>query len=1340
MRARLIRTGRGNGRTFSLLLILLTATLALGARPREVKAQSLGSPTLTSAVFKTCLSTAPVAVLSWSAPSTGTVTAYDIFARVDLNGDGSDTTDVSLASGIGASETSREVTLTGDALTHFQPNSTDDPNWKGFWVRARSASDTTASAVVPGSAPGPAAPTGLSWSYRADGTGLDFTWTEPAEGTNWKFHGTGRYALTKYDYTDADNLVLTYPDVNTASYTDGDLVEGTFYFYEIQTRSDCNVFSSVGQFTYFEGYNPPTYPDAPTISAVETTVSSATLSITMPLEDPKSPVDSVYVYVYKPSDPNFLLEAAFAPEDTLAITGLDSNTDYNFEVTLENAVGEGDPSEPMSATTFPGQPTLAATMAVVSADLTITPNASDGPATYEFVNVYYWKTSGGTEPTSTGTPDDSFIYDAGHVYTVTDLDPGAEYNFKVTMENSEGESVFSSTLTGSTVAASVPTLSSTAKTTGSVSLSWTGVPHAINYQIQYRQKTSPALSWTSLDPALVDETARTATVGGLAPGTEYEFQVRSVYDATTFSSWSTSLDVTTVTIAATHPQSAPSNLVIDVSGRTINISWDSLPTTDLGTGATGATGYHVQARRSTDGTPPVFDTTFDASLNDARSRIDFTGPPTIREVTFGQTQPGDYWFFRVRVRNDLDKNGPWTEVKTGRIAGGEPGQPVLTATVISTSVVSLSWAAPASVGAGPIAGYEIQRSDVLNPLTDDDWSNIGTVLADTRTLRSTGLSANSTYHYRVRAVNWVGAGQWSDLRTITTSAVEGVQAPSTVRNLRIGTESGNLVIRWNAPLTGTAPYQYEVLIYDFTIDDWPAVGTYTDNNSLTIQNPREGEVFHVTVRARTKTATNDAPWGGYVTSVSGGLGDRAPPPMNLSATRGDGTIELSWTAPNDTTVTGYRIQVRENDASRWTVLEENTESPATTYTHVGTVVNNRYRYRVATMNESGPSLTWSNVADVGGSGPSEPRNVRYFTTGEGANTVFTMAWSQPLRGTPPFEYELQIIVGAADPTSEASWEGSGFITRLTQTGFSDTSGDLYHFRVRARTVGTVAWGDWSPHVTGGVGHDVPDAPSKLTATRDSVNDRIDLTWEQTGAVTPSGYRIQVRVGEDPSWTLLEANTGSALTSYAHARVQPHTRYRYRVAALTLTGASSSYSNVVDVGGPPPPTSPPKRVEGLRARYRGDSNTLSWTVPDSGDAPIIGYQIEVSIDDQDWTILVRNTSSRTPHYVHNNVVAQSTYRYRVAAINEHGTGPTSDAVTASRILSVPSAPRALTAKRVLTPRGIDLRWQEPSDNGGKIIISYRVEVSVDGSAWDVLIHNSTSRHYFHSGTERGKEYQ
>jgi len=89
----------------------------------------------------------------------------------------------------------------------------------------------------------------------------------------------------------------------------------------------------------------------------------------------------------------------------------------------------------------------------------------------------------------------------------------------------------------------------------------------------------------------------------------------------------------------------------------------------------------------------------------------------------------------------------------------------LTATAVSSSQNNLSWTAPANNGSSTITGYKIERSTDVG----SSWSVIVSSTGSTATTYSdSGLIPNTTYTYRVSAINSAGTSSPSNITSATT--------------------------------------------------------------------------------------------------------------------------------------------------------------------------------------------------------------------------------------------------------------------------------------------------------------------------------------------------------------------------------------------------------------------------------------------------------------------------------------------------------------------------------------------------------------------------------------------
>ena len=128
-------------------------------------------------------------------------------------------------------------------------------------------------------------------------------------------------------------------------------------------------------------------------------------------------------------------------------------------------------------------------------------------------------------------------------------------------------------------------------------------------------------------------------------------------------------------------------------------------------------------------------------------------------------------------------------------------------------------------------------------------------------------------------------------------------------------------------------------------------------SSHTLASSDAGKAIKVTV-SFTDDAGNPESLTSAATHEVASAGPTEPPPApeNLTAVENaDGSVTLTWDAPGDGSVTGYRILRRNADAGEHSlsVLVEDTGSGATSYTDTDVAAGTKYVYRVKAINEAG---------------------------------------------------------------------------------------------------------------------------------------------------------------------------------------------------------------------------------------------------------------------------------------------------------------------------------------------------------------------------------------------------
>ena len=319
----------------------------------------------------------------------------------------------------------------------------------------------------------------------------------------------------------------------------------------------------------------------------------------------------------------------------------------------------------------------------------------------------------------------------------------------------------------------------------------------------------------------------------------------------------------------------------------------------------------------------------------------------------GDAFHGQYFAGRideVRVYNTaLSASQIQTDMNTPIGASGPPDttpptDPTgLTATAASQSQVNLAWTG--STDNVAVANYRVERCQGAA------CSNFVQVATPTgTTFNDTGLSAATTYRYRVRAAD--AAGNFSGYTAIQNATTPDTQAPTDPTGLSATAVSASQInLSWTGSTDNVAVANYRVercqgaTCTTFVQVATPTGTTYNDTGLTTA----------TTYRYRVRAADAAGNLSGYTAIQNAATTDTQAPtdPTGLSATAVSGTqINLAWTGSTDNVaVANYRVE-RCQGATCTTFLQVGTPT-GTTYNDTGLTTATTYRYRVRAADAAG---------------------------------------------------------------------------------------------------------------------------------------------------------------------------------------------------------------------------------------------------------------------------------------------------------------------------------------------------------------------------------------------------
>lgn len=352
-------------------------------------------------------------------------------------------------------------------------------------------------------------------------------------------------------------------------------------------------------------------------------------------------------------------------------------------------------------------------------------------------------------------------------------------------------------------------LAVTHRGTNTVGLRWQdNSSNEEQFVIEYRTSSGEWMAGASA-PANAAETS----VSGLASGTTYEFRVFSKYG--TLMSLP-SFTVSALTLASSdQPVGEPYGLkVTRVFSKAITIGWRD--------NSNNESGFRVFQSSTPDGTA-----------------TEIMLPAGSTEYTSSNLVAASTHYFRVQAVNGAVSGDLSAQVSaTTRSSDSTPVAPSqFTVTAVTTTSVNLGW----SDNSSNEETFRVERS--TNPATT--WTEIGNLSYNTVTFIDSTAVHNTSYSYRVKAVNATGSSAYVQLTTQTTS----VGGAFTGHSMRSGNtyyfafSSPNRVERYDLvarnwltpiPLTTTASALWADDSYLFVAEDRTVVRFALDGGNRTL--------------------------------------------------------------------------------------------------------------------------------------------------------------------------------------------------------------------------------------------------------------------------------------------------------------------------------------------------------------------------------------------------------------------------------------------------------------------------------------------------------------------------
>ena len=357
----------------------------------------------------------------------------------------------------------------------------------------------------------------------------------------------------------------------------------------------------------------------------------------------------------------------------------------------------------------------------------------DDPGNGVYIWFYRYTTDGGetwTEiPGSESTAEGQLTR-----YTVPDLTNGQAYTFGIEAVNDAGTSPPSASVTATPLGAppAKPTDLVVEPGNSQATLTW---DNPIDASITKYQVKQDASNWA--DIAGSDAGTTSHTVGSLANGTAYTFQIRAVNDHNGDNTDDPGAASDAVTVTPGVP-AAPAILTVAPGNAQVTLTWTA-PASNNGSAVTG-----YEYTSNADAATPTWTDVPDGG-DTGTSRADET------EYTVSSLVNNTTYAFAVRAENANGQGSATPTLRATPVHPDAPQRPVGLRANPGDELVRLTWTLLNFQH--PVTSYQYRQSTDGGTTWSPDWTAVTGSDADTTEHTRTGLSNGTTYTFELRALN-----------------------------------------------------------------------------------------------------------------------------------------------------------------------------------------------------------------------------------------------------------------------------------------------------------------------------------------------------------------------------------------------------------------------------------------------------------------------------------------------------------------------------------------------------------------------------------------------------------
>ena len=307
--------------------------------------------------------------------------------------------------------------------------------------------------------------------------------------------------------------------------------------------------------------------------------------------------------------------------------------------------------------------------------------------------------------------------------------------------------------------------------------------------------------------------------------------------------------------------------------------------------------------------------------------------------------------------------------------------------------MDLAWTDPSD---STITSWEYQYK---TGSTYGSWTAIPSSSATTTSYTVTSLTNNTGHTFKIRAVNGAGDGAASDEASATP-----IPAPAAPTGFTATAKTGKtpviLYTQGQVDLSWTDPSNSSITKWQYQYKwkpDGGSYGSYTgwtdipsssaSTTSYTVTKLTLGTEYKFKLRAVNVIGDGAASESGAAKPVL----PTPDKPTGFSATSKIAAVKLTWTNPNNSTITGWKYRQHSSSGwGSWTAIPLSHKN-TTSYTVTGLTNDETYKFKIRAVNSAGDGTESDESGTIPRALPAKPTGLG----ATGGNASVALSWSEP---------------------------------------------------------------------------------------------------------------------------------------------------------------------------------------------------------------------------------------------------------------------------------------------------------------------------------------------------------